>query len=232
MKKIRLANRYGAFVHLERVGRRAFKLCGDLQYLSITGERDDIKAVDPAGGPFIAVGGKVAGMEVESIRDDGENIFIYVKEKESIKVLFLDFDGVLTSEANTQRCVLEHRRENLFGIDWFDPDCISVLRKIVDETGAVIVISSSWRELGRDKLLYLWRELDMPGNLHGITPEWVLTKKGAIEQWLYDNEHDAYVVLDDDVLGLPNQIKTDPRKGLMLADANSIIDVLNRQLDS
>lgn len=231
MKKIRLANRYGAFVHLERTGRGAFKLCGDLQYLSITGERDDIKAVDPAGGPFIAVGGKVAGMEVESIRDDGENIFIYVKENDSIKVLFLDFDGVLTSDAYTQKCVLEHRRENLFGIDWFDPDCIAVLRKIVDETGAVIVISSSWRELGRDKLLYLWRELDMPGELYGTTPEWVLTKKESIEQWLSDNECDAFVILDDDLLGLQNQVKTDPRKGLMLEDVSSIVDVLNKQLD-
>lgn len=229
MKKVRLPNRYGAFVYLERAGRRAFKLCGNFQYMSILGERDNIQAVDPDGGPFIAVGGKVAGMEVESIHDDGQNIYIFVKEKEYIKILFLDFDGVLTSDANTQKCVLEHRRENLFGIDWFDPDCVAALRKIVDETGAVVVISSSWRELGRDKLLYLWKELDMPGVLYGTTPEWVLTKKEAIEQWLSDNEHDAYAILDDDVLGLPNQVKTNPRKGLSLEDAVNTIDTLNRQ---
>ena len=84
MKKFRLPSRYGAYVHLERVGRGVFKLCGDFQYLSITRERDEIKAVDPDGGPFIAVGSKVAGMEVESIRDDGDNIFILVKEKRMV----------------------------------------------------------------------------------------------------------------------------------------------------
>ena len=70
MKMVRLPNRYGAFVHLERAGRRAFKLCGNFQYMSNLGERDNIQAVDPDGGPFIAVGGKVAGMEVESILDE------------------------------------------------------------------------------------------------------------------------------------------------------------------
>ena len=230
MKKIRLPNRYGAFIHLERVGRGAFKLCGDFQYMSVTGERGHIQAVDPSGGPYISVGGKICGMEVESIRDDGENIFIYVKENDNIKVLFLDFDGVLTSDAYTQKCVLEHRRENLFGIDWFDPECVAALRKIVDETGAVIVISSSWRELGRDKLIHLWDELDMPGKLYGTTPEWVLTKKEAIQQWLSDNQYDTYVILDDDILGLPNQVKTNPRKGLVEEDAIRVIDVLKGEL--
>lgn len=230
MKKIRLPNRYGAFVHLERVGRGAFKLCGDFQYMSVTEERDHIQAVDPSGGPYISVGGKICGMEVKSIRDDGENIFIYVKENDCLKVLFLDFDGVLTSDAYTQKCVLEHRRENLFGIDWFDPECVAALRKIVDETGAVIVISSSWRELGLDKLIHLWNELDMPGELYGTTPEWVLTKKEAIRQWLSDNQYDTYVILDDDILGLSNQVKTNPRKGLVEEDAIRAIDLLKEEL--
>lgn len=143
------------------------------------------------------------------------------------KILFLDFDGVLTSDAYTQKCVLEHRRENLFGIDWFDPDCVAALRKIIDETGAVVVVSSSWRELGKDSLVRLWEELNMPGELYGITPDWVLLKKEAIEQWLSDNEHDAYAILDDDVLGLPNQVKTNPRKGLVAEDAIRAIEILN-----
>lgn len=53
---------------------------------------------------------------------------------------------------------------------------------IVHLERAVIVVSSSWRELGRDRLLRLWDELKMPGELYGATPEWVLTKKEAIYQ--------------------------------------------------
>lgn len=81
MDKVQRPNRDGAFRHLEHLDRGVFKLCGDFQYISITSENNEIKAVDPDGGPFIAVGDTVDGMEIESIQDDGENIFIYVKEK-------------------------------------------------------------------------------------------------------------------------------------------------------
>lgn len=143
------------------------------------------------------------------------------------KVIFLDFDGVLTSDANTFRCRLEHKPKNLFGIDWFDPSCLSALQRIVDRTGAFIVVSSSWRELGRDCLLRIWDELDMPGELYGTTPIWVLTKKEAIEQWLQDNEWDKYVILDDAEMGMANSYQTNKVTGLTAADADRVIEMLN-----
>lgn len=226
MKKIWLSNRNGALIYLERVGRRTFKMCGDMYYTRIIGEGSDIVAVDPPGGPYLCVGGKVAGMTIESIKDDGENIFVTVREKEEIKVIFLDIDGVLTSEPYTRQCIFEYKRENLYGLDWFDPKCTKALRQIIDSTGAVIVISSSWRDLGREKLLHLWEELKLPGELYGTTPEWVLTKREAIEQWLQDNEWDKYVIVDDADLKMDNSFKTNPASGLSEDDANKIIDML------
>ena len=56
-----------------------------------------------------------------------------------MRVLFLDFDGVLNSDKyNSER-------------DWrtqgnIDETRLPLLRRIIDETGAVIVLSTSWRE--------------------------------------------------------------------------------------
>ncbi len=56
-----------------------------------------------------------------------------------MKVIFLDVDGVLNSEAY----FLAHEEES---IECFiDPACVRRLKKITDMTGADIVLSSSWR---------------------------------------------------------------------------------------
>lgn len=49
-----------------------------------------------------------------------------------MKVIFLDFDGVITTE-KSRWCL--------------DKDKMLLLKRIVDATGAKIVISSSWRRL-------------------------------------------------------------------------------------
>ncbi len=147
------------------------------------------------------------------------------------KVVFLDFDGVLTSEPFTRQCIFEYRRESRFGLDWFDPDCIEHLRTIVDATGAKIVVSSSWRDLGIDKLRIVWSENDMPGELIGTTPIWVLTKVSAIKEFLKQYPCDSYVVLDDSDLHLPNQVKTDPHTGLVDKNVIEAISILNNTED-
>ena len=144
-----------------------------------------------------------------------------------MKVVFLDFDGVLTSEAYTRQCIFEYRRENMFGMDWFDPFCLKMLQRIVDATGAGIVVSSSWRELGEDKLKRLWDEIPMPGTLLGSAPEWILTKDCAIWEYLKLHPCEKYVILDDDDLHLPNQVKTYCREGLTEANAQEAINTLN-----
>lgn len=160
-------------------------------------------------------------------RDYMKTFAIFVQRtRMSCNILFLDFDGVLTSDAYTQRCILECRRENLYGIDWFDPDCIAALQLIIDKTQAKIVISSSWIELGIEKLNRLWNELQMPGVLYEMISDAPHSKKEAIKQWLKGNGHHAYAILDDDDLGLQNQVKTNPRTGLTLSDAEKAIALI------
>lgn len=148
-----------------------------------------------------------------------------------MKYVLLDFDGVLTSDAFTRQCVFEHRQENLFGVDWFAPTCVDALRQIVEETAAGIVISSSWRELGDNRLRKLWEHNRMPGSLDDTTPttpEYILMKEEAIKHWISAHEGDRFVVLDDDNLDVPNLIKTKPQEGLTREDARMAIKILNQ----
>ena len=144
-----------------------------------------------------------------------------------MKYILLDFDGVLTSESWTRQCIFECRRENMFGLDWFDPGCLRALQTIVDATGAGIVVSSSWRELGDDNLQMLWAFTPMPGRFLGTTPIWILTKREAIEEWIHKHQEDRYVILDDQDLHFPRQIQTNPEVGLTMEDARKAIEILN-----
>ena len=76
-----------------------------------------------------------------------------------MKVIFLDIDGVL----NTERWVVHSIKNELpvhdkfDGQHTFDENCLYWLNKIIDETDAKIVISSSWRNDGLGALRKLWR---------------------------------------------------------------------------
>lgn len=148
------------------------------------------------------------------------------------KYILLDFDGVLTSDAFTRQCIFEHRQENLFGVDWFAPTCIDALTRIVEETAARIVVSSSWRDLGEYRLRKLWEHNRMPGRLDETTPttpEYILTKRDAIKRWILEHEGDRFVVLDDDNLNVPNQVLTNPQTGLVMSDAEKAISIFNKE---
>ena len=84
------------------------------------------------------------------------------------KVLFLDIDGVLnTGWWYTQ--MDRNTPKDKYGYA-FDPRSVANLKKIVDETGADIVISSSWKSFGLSELEDMWQDRGLPGKLIGITP--------------------------------------------------------------
>ena len=119
-----------------------------------------------------------------------------------MKVIFLDIDGVLNSEHTKARC------GECIGIDGA---MVKRLRKIVEATGAEIVLSSTWR-LGYNKdhkelehhAKYLNNKL---GNQHmrvvGMTPDlgrMGILRGDEIKKWLDTNSDvvEEYVILDDE----------------------------------
>ena len=84
------------------------------------------------------------------------------------KIIFLDIDGVL----NTKYWYSQMDRntpKDQYGY-MFDPISVGNLAKIVRETGADIVISSSWKSLGLSTLLDMWSDRNLPGRVIDITP--------------------------------------------------------------
>ena len=74
---ISLNGRNGEGTFLRHIGGREYELCGDLEYMSIHFDADDsIYAVDPPGGPFLYVGGKVGGKTIKGIRSEGKRYYL------------------------------------------------------------------------------------------------------------------------------------------------------------
>lgn len=164
------------------------------------------------------------------------------------KILFLDIDGVLNTERQHDRCV----EAGLAYVDnfgyAFDPVSVANLKRIVDETSADIVISSSWKMWGLDAMQRLWARRDLPGKVIGITPniesdEMLLSidldlmdipaiKGSEIKEWLLTNgnQDTRYAIIDDLPDMLPEQqshfVQTDPRIGITKEDANQVIEIL------
>ena len=128
-----------------------------------------------------------------------------------MKVLFLDFDGVLNNWKYDNpwlgNCKLKdgYTDRDQFGF-LFDTTCVQNLKTIIDATDAKIVISSSWRHLGLDKILVLWNERKLPGEVIDIIPlndslttgnYESLSRGDCIAEWLSQNPVEGYLIIDD-----------------------------------
>ena len=117
-----------------------------------------------------------------------------------MKIIFLDIDGVLNAE-NTK-----DRIGRYIGLD---NSKIEILKHIIDETGAKIVLSSSWRNCRDNKVLHrIWNALverlaSYDLEIIDITPtNCEYSYRGyEIQQWFKDNQDlniESFIILDDD----------------------------------
>lgn len=155
-------------------------------------------------------------------------------EETTMKVIFLDVDGVLnedTTPARTKSRVI-----------FIDPEKLLRLKRIVEVTGAKIVLSSTWR-YDRDDARYNGDFLELQKAFHNVgltfysfTPvDAIGIRRGMeIKAWLgMHPEVDRYIVLDDELFDfeerglLPRLIKTDfVDGGLTEAHVQEAIDML------
>lgn len=133
-------------------------------------------------------------------------------------IIFLDIDGVICTRRTRYRRM--------------DKECMGYLKRIVDESGASIVISSAWKYshtlkqfksmLGRFKIR---RVIGTTPNLDG---EWIRGKE--IEKWISNNYiPKSFVILDDDTDMEPfmdKLVQTDCELGLTDKDADKAISML------
>lgn len=117
-----------------------------------------------------------------------------------MKVILLDFDGVLN-------CSVTLREQGGYGL-YLEEEKMEVLKEIVDQTGARIVLTTSWREHwepngGGDAV---GKEIDALFARHGLsvfdkTPRSRISREEEIRLWLEENgEAERFAVLDDMLL--------------------------------
>ena len=165
-----------------------------------------------------------------------------------MKVIFLDIDGVINSGDNMRalhRLKVNHGIGDSFDLygQLFDDRCVNYLDLIVRETGAKIVISSTWRRGGLLKMQRMWDARGLPGEVIDITPQSACSEMveryyqpGAdrgyeIQQWLDEHpEVEAYVILDDDSDMLHHQpfVKCGNYYGINFDVMKEAIAILNK----
>lgn len=152
-----------------------------------------------------------------------------------MKVLFLDIDGVLNHE-NHYKWLMETDEptplQRVYPYSEFNPVSCQILNRIIEETGCKIVLSSSWRLDGENRLNSLFKHFGLP-KIYSITPCLNTARGIEIGAWLAAHpEVTKYVIVDDDSdmeeHQLPYFVKTNPyESGLDNECANKIINVLN-----
>lgn len=174
---------------------------------------------------------------------------------DAAKIIFLDFDGVLTNNEYAARLYEEGKPTSDQYGELFDPKAVEHLNQIIDETDAKIVVSSSWRYIGLAKLQELWQERGLHGQVIDITSlhavdefilenglEWLENgyegnelsspRSMEIEHWLRFRKGQIanYVILDD--LPMPSTfqphfVQVNPVYGLLAPQVTQTIEILN-----
>lgn len=142
-------------------------------------------------------------------------------------IIFLDIDGVLVNRRSLSKASGLRSQA--------DPDCVAMLNRITDATGAKIVVSSTWRMGGNRFIREKLRSWGVTGRVIGCTPVLKSVDRGEEIQAFIDDyskmngDIQSFVIIDDDddMLHLCDRlVKTQFADGLTLADSDKSIEML------
>ena len=155
-----------------------------------------------------------------------------------MKILFLDFDGVLNPLDNMYSNYYlwkknpDHKSKDGYG-DLFDQRCVNWLEYIILKTNCKLVISSTWRMSGLNVMRRMWEDRNIKGEIYSITSQLPGAIRGSeIAKWLKENKYvQSYYIVDDNNDMWEDQllVQTDPVYGLDRSSAIKIINILNNE---
>jgi len=144
-----------------------------------------------------------------------------------VKVIFLDFDGVLNSWAWWDRQPKHTRDQHRFLLD---PAAVGLLNQLVMRTDAHVVISSSWRLNKEMRPASTLCVCGFTGVILGQTPYLAGPRGHEISAWLEEHSSvETFVILDDDsdmVHLAERHIKTSQQVGLTQEDVDRAVEML------
>lgn len=154
-----------------------------------------------------------------------------------MKVIFLDIDGVLNSDEYFDKI----SNLDIQGIEQeIDIEKVKLLREAINETGAKVVLSSSWRYTRKGQQL---KELLSNYEIYVDSIPFIQNERGLeIKQWLSENQCiEDFVILDDELFDSYDDVLTKKLvkisngngyscgEGLFPRDVNEIIKRLGRK---
>lgn len=147
-----------------------------------------------------------------------------------VKLVFLDFDGVLNSQAFFREDRSRYMSTRL------DRSAVARVSRIVERTGAKIVVSSTWRiGKGLAELVAVLSRHGFVGDVIDVTPvieHQVPERWREIDAWLVANagRWSAFVILDD----LPDMgphaarhVRTELEDGLLDVHVERAVELLS-----
>lgn len=164
-----------------------------------------------------------------------------------MKIIFLDIDGVL-NHSSFYKNLSPDKEDKPYPLSEIDPVCVMYLNDICAQSGAKVVVSSTWRH-GRTigELQNILNKCGFRGEIIDVTPcldkhgRWV-QRGNEIWEWIQNNEfllkyecyfsYNTYVILDDDIDMLYRQknnfIHVNSLIGLTPGNVTEALRMLNR----
>ena len=153
--------------------------------------------------------------------------------KESPPIIFLDVDGVLNFYHQSEYDTINEGHYTL------SKSRLDLFAKLIEQTNAQIVLSSTWRLYPTGKT-FLRRQLYHRYDIQILdcTPDLkenytTIFRIDEINKWLeyYENKNVKWVVLDDCCIGqdVPNFFKTSYLTGIMQEDVDSVVSYLKNR---
>ena len=157
-----------------------------------------------------------------------------------MKILFLDVDGVLvhSGTVNLGRETGEPFGSSFYHAATVDLACVQRVLRIVEATGAKIVVTSTWRRFdGASTALrraFLNAGVDrraLRDLFVGSTPHLGEKRDEEIRAWLAEHQGTtSYIVIDDGIVGKHPQLTDRPNHftgGILDAHVDEAIHILN-----
>lgn len=163
-----------------------------------------------------------------------------------MKIVFLDIDGVLNNLRHT-RMLDEKGLGNGFGDHGalrrgeftkatvgFDPLSVYAFQRLLEDTDALTVVSSTWRiNYSPEQLRSLFKPFNCNPRIFDVTPGGGGFRGKQVEQWLTTHPSvESFVCLDDDTDFHPHQslVQTDAEVGLTIRGFRTARNILNNNI--
>lgn len=166
-----------------------------------------------------------------------------------MKVLFLDIDGVLNGIGTKEKCIeVQDGETRETGFTGISPRLVKILNRVIKETGAKVVLSTSWRIFwGVPGTKFNLEKAGFEGEIIGATPDMAgmhiggwsteTAKRGhEIQAWLdkWAAEHpedtvEKFAIVDDssDMVHLTKRfVQTSFKHGIRPKNADRLIEML------